>query len=188
MTLRTGNRFWIVALTLILGSVSPVLAEDQPMQDWTGGQTAPAPVAENQVPADFETGLFDMNGNRVADSLEQHQTQQQAQIEAFQATHPDPGDGSGFRDVRGNFLGANFREAAEAGLLPGVDPNVPYDVDGAKALAARHGADKVYVDPQTGGAFTYGTQDGRVVTKEEFFAEQERTIKQHNLGARTIPP
>ena len=186
-TAAMGAR-WLVSVLLVAWAAAPAFADDPPMQDWTGGQTAPAPapVVENQVPADFQTGVFDMGGNRLGANMEEVQAKEQAKVEAFQAAHPDPGNGSGFRDLHGNYLGANFREAAEAGLLPGVDPKVPYDVEGAKALAERHGAEKVYINPQTGDAFTYGTQDGRVVTKEEFFAEQERTIKKNNAVMRGV--
>ena len=122
MNKRSG---W-VAIVLVVGLAASVWAEDD-------GAPLPQPVVENQVPADFQTGVFDMSGNRLGANMEEVHAKEQAKVETFQATYPDPGNGSGFRDMHGNYLGANFREAAEAGLLPGVDPKVPYDVEIGRA-------------------------------------------------------
>ena len=164
---REINRIgWVAALVLGMGLAAPALADDQVVQDWTGGQTAPAPApVENQVPADFQTGVFDMSGNRLGANMEEVQAKEQARLEAFQATHPDPGDGRGIRDMQGRFLGANVREAAETGNIQLGDP---LDAVDPARLRELHGADKVYVDPQTGMATVYATQDGRVVSKEEW--------------------
>lgn len=167
---RETNRIgWVAALVLAVGLAVPVWAEE-PMQDWTGGQTAaPAPV-ENQVPADFQSGVFDMSGNRLGANMEEVQAKEQARLEAFQAAHPDPGDGSGIRDTQGRFLGATLREAAAAG---NIQLGEPLDAVDPLRLRERYGEDKVYVD-EKGQAFVYGSQDGRVLTAEEAAAEAER--------------
>jgi len=171
---------WLIVLALMVGGAVALRADDD------GGAPPPQSVVENQVPADFQPGVFDMQGNYQGANMEEVQAKRQAQVEAFAASHPDPGDGSGFRDMEGRYLGSTFKEAAEAGLLPGVDPKVPYDVEGAKALAERHGAEKVYIDQQTGAAVIYGDSRGNVVTKEQFFADQERLTKEQNDSLRQL--
>ena len=121
MTLRVGSSLRVVVLALVLGGAPALWAEDQPMQDWTGGQVSGTPYE----PPSFEPV-----------PLTPAQQEQEA--------------------------------------LDKIDP---------LRLREKHGIDKVYVD-EHGQAFTYGSQDGRVLTAEEAAAEAERLGIEHKEVTR----
>ena len=167
---------WLIVLALMVGGAVALWADDD------GGAPPPQPVVENQVPPDFQTGLFDMSGNRVADSLEAYQVQRQAKLEAFASSHPAPADGSGIHDVHGNYLGATLREAAEAGNIQ-YDPTSPEEIQ--KAVQS-HGTQNVYLDQDTWSWVSYGASGKHGVTQEEFFADQERNNAKMNTMMRGV--
>ena len=132
---------WVVVLALVVGVTAPLWSEDD------SGAPPPQPVVENRVPADFQTGAFDMSGNRMRSTVEEANANLMAQ------------------------------QAAERQAQP-------FDRVTANDLAARYGAEKVNIDPQTGAAFTYGTQDGRVVTKEEFVSYMKQIGENEKAESR----
>lgn len=165
-TAATGT-WWLVSLLLVSWAASPLWAEDD------GSAPPQQPVVENQVPPGFQTGVFDMSGNRVADSMEQHQAQQQAQLEAFQTTHPDPGDGSGLHDMQGRYLGKNMKEAAQAG-------NIQYDPTSSEEISKqvdRHGTENIYLDEDTWEWSSFGSNGKHGVTKEKYQADREQDVR-----------
>lgn len=129
-----------VVLAVVLGLAVPTFAEDQ-MQDWTGGQAAPAPApVENQVPADFQPGVFDMQGNFMGNTVEE----------------------------------ANAKANAEYHAQPhSIWESTPYE---------QHD----YFDPATGQMTGVFLVNGKPVTTEEFFANQERINKKHNAVMRDV--
>jgi len=160
-TLTVGVWLFLVA--------APLWAEDD------GGAPAPQPVIENPAAAQ---GVYDQQGNRLGNTIEEVQAQIQAQAQAehqariaeFQQSHPDPGNGSGFRDMQGNFMGKNAAEAAAAGFVP--DPRSPAEVEDAMR---RHGTKNIYYDEQTGDWHSFNINGKNGITREEFFAEKERS-------------
>lgn len=134
MTLRIGNNLWVGVLVLVLGVAAPLWAEDD------GGAPAPQPVVENQVPPDFQPGVFDMQGNFQGNTVEE----------------------------------ANAKMNAEYHAQPhSVWEGTPYE---------QHD----YFDPATGQMTGVFLVNGKPVTKEEFFDDQERIIKKNNAVMRGV--
>ena len=69
-------RTWMTVLALVLGLAAPLWAEDD------GGAPAPQPVVENQVPPDFQPGVFDMQGNFQGNTVEEANAKMNAEYHA----------------------------------------------------------------------------------------------------------
>ena len=157
---------WLIALAIVWGLAAPLWAEDE------GGAPSPQPVIENQVPADFQTGVFDMSGNRLGANMEEVHAKEQARLDAFAVSHPDPGDGSGMHDMQGRYLGQNMKEAAQAGNIQ-YDPTNPEEIQ--KEVQSHH-TENIYLNPDTWEWSSFGANGKHGVTREEFEADREQNL------------
>lgn len=175
MTLRTGSWAWAVVLALSLGATVSLWAEDQPAVVEQAPVVEPPVVEQPQAPTEWHANLGE--GEKVFHS--------QADADAYGRSRgvelPPPGSPQqGVFDMQGNFKG-NTVEEANARM------NAEYHAQTHSVWEGTPYEDKEYYDPQTGRSVgVYATQDGQVVTKEEFFAEQERIIKKNNALMRGV--
>jgi hypothetical protein len=165
----------MIVLALVLGLAAPLWAEDQPAVVEQAPVVEPPVVEQPQAPTEWHANLGE--GEKVFHS--------QADADAYGRSRgvqqPPPGSPQqGVFSLQGEFLG-NTQAEADAKL------NADYNAQPHSIWDGTPNEDKVYYDPQTGRSVgVYATQDGRVVTKEEFFAEQERNNAKMNAVMRGV--
>lgn len=86
-------------------------------------------------------------------------------------------------------LWADDQNQVPPDFVPGVEiiqSDTPQALDAVDPLRLRelHGADKVYVDPQTGQANVYMTQEGQAVSKEEWGDYMKGLGEKHKTDTR----
>lgn len=161
----------------------PAVEQPQGVTEWHSNLGEGEKVFHNQEDADAYSrsrgvvplppgspqGVYGEGGVYLGRTTEEVQAKEQARLDAFAATHPDPGDGSGIHDMQGRYLGKNMKEAAQAGNIK-YDPTSPEEIE--KAIQSNH-TENIYLDEDTWGWMSFGKNGKHGVTKEEFFDDTE---------------
>ena len=160
----------------------PVVEQPQGVSEWHSNLGEGEKVFHSQEDADAYSrsrgvvplppgspqGVYGEGGVYLGRTNEEVRAKEQAKFDAFAATHPDPGDGSGIHDMQGRFMGKNTAEAAAAGFV--ADPTSPEEI---QKEVQRHGTENIYFNKETGDWIDFGKNGKHGVMREEFFDDTE---------------
>ena len=171
---RVANNLWVGVLVLVLGVAAPLWAEDQPAVVEQAPVVEQPVVEQPQAPTEWHANLGE--GEKVFHS--------QADADAYgrsRGVEPPP-TGSpqlGVFDMQGNFQGNTVEEA-------NTKMNAEYHAQPHSVWEGTPYEQHDYFDPATGQMTGVFLVNGKPVTKEEFFANQERIIKKNNAVMRGV--